>query len=229
MAGKAKIYAVLTGDLVKSSKLSVEQSRKAIQLLRRRTSEFEKIFQGAIQGELDSFRHDSWQLLVKQPALAIRATIFLRASVKMESDATTRYDTRIAIGIGTVDSISKRRISDSRGAAFTLSGKALDGLRGEQRLAFASENGLTVDCIARGVIPLLDCLINDWTATESRAVHGALLGRTQEESAAKWPVDQGETPRSRQAVAKSLRRANWMNLEGVLEWIEGGSQSKEVA
>src|SRR6266446_2694396 len=117
MAGKAKIYAVLTGDLVKSSRLSVEQSRKAIGLLKRAVGEFEKTFQGAIQGELDSFRHDSWQMLMKRPTLAIRATIFLRASVKMQSDATTRYDTRIAIGIGAVDSISKRRISDSRGAA----------------------------------------------------------------------------------------------------------------
>ena len=228
MAGKAKIYAVLTGDLVKSSRLSVEQSRRAIQLLKRAASEFEKTFQGTIQGELDSFRHDSWQLLMKRPALAVRATIFLRSSVKMESDATTRYDTRIAIGIGTVDSTSRRRISDSRGAAFTLSGKALDGMDGE-RLAFASENALAGDCIAQGVIPLLDCVISDWTATESRAVYGALLGRTQEQSAAKWPVDRGETPPSRQAVAKALRRAGWVALERVLKWIETDAQPEEVA
>jgi hypothetical protein len=228
MPGKTKIYAVLTGDLVKSSKLSVEQSRKAIELLKRRAGEFEKTFQGAIQGELDSFRHDSWQLLMKRPALAIRATIFLRASVKMQSDATTRFDTRIAIGIGTVDSISRRRISDSRGAAFTLSGKALDAMNG-QHLAFASENSLAGDCIAQGMIPLLDCVISDWTATESRAVHGALLGRTQEQSAAKWPVDQDETPPSRQAVAKALRRARWITLERVLNWVERNAQPQEVA
>jgi hypothetical protein len=226
--GKTKLYAVLTGDLVKSSRLSVDQSKRAIELLKRSSGEFEKSFQGAIQGELDSFRHDSWQLLMKRPALAIRATIFLRASIKMESDATTRYDTRIAIGIGTVDSISRRRISDSRGAAFTFSGKALDGMGGE-RLAFASENGLTGDCIAQGVIPLLDCVISDWTATESRAVCGALLGRTQEQSAAKWPVDQGETRPSRQAVAKALRRARWITLERVLNWAERGMQPQEVA
>jgi len=228
MAGKAKIYAVLTGDLIRSSKLSVEQSRKAIELLKRRAGEFEKTFQGAIQGELDSFRHDSWQLLMKRPALAIRATIFLRASVKMESDATTRYDTRIAIGIGAVDSISRRRISDSRGSAFTLSGKALDGMD-DERLAFASENGVAGDCIAQGVIPLLDCVISDWTATESRAVYGALLGRTQEQSAAKWRVDQSDTRPSRQAVAKALHRADWANLERVLGWIERDAQPQKVA
>lgn len=228
MAGKAKIYAVLTGDLVRSSKLSVEQSRRAIQQLKRAVTDFEKTFQGTIQGELDSFRHDSWQFLMKRPALAIRATIFLRASVKMQSDATTSYDTRIGIGIGTVDSISRRRISDSRGMAFTLSGKALDGMNG-QRLAYASENGPVNDCISHGVIPLLDCVISDWTAIESRAIHGALRGWTQEESAAKWQMEKDEEPPTRQAVAKALRRARWATLQSVLEWIESGPQPMEVA
>jgi len=228
MAGKAKIYAVLSGDLVRSSKLSVEQSRGAIQQLKRAVAEFEKNFHGAIQEELDSFRNDSWQLLMKRPELAIRATVFLRASIKMQSDATTRYDTRIGIGIGTVDSISKRRISDSRGAAFTLSGKALDGMN-SQRLAYAAQDGRGGDCISHGVIPLLDCIISDWTAIESRAVYGVLRGWTQEGSAAHWPTEKNNAPPTRQAVAEALRRARWGVIEKMLEWLEGSLRSLEVA
>jgi hypothetical protein len=226
MAGKAKIYAVLTGDLVKSSHLSIQQSRRAMELLKKAAGEFEKSFRGAIEGNLDSFRHDSWQLLMKKPRLAVRAAIFLRTALKMQSDARTRYDTRIGIGIGTVDSISKRRISDSRGAAFTLSGKALDGMDGE-RLAFASENGS--ECIARGVIPLLDCVISDWTAIESRGVYGVLRGWTQEDSAAHWPTEKNKAPPTRQAVAEALRRARWDVVESVIEWLEPSLQPLEVA
>jgi hypothetical protein len=225
-SGRSKIYAVLTGDLVKSSRLSPAQSKGAIGWLRSATKNFEKSFHGTVEGTLDSFRHDSWQLLLKKPALALRAAIFLRAALKTQSERETKYDSRIAIGIGPVESIAKDRISNSRGKAFTLSGQTLDGMKAE-RLAFADVD--EDDCLARGVVPLLDQLVSDWSAVESQAVYGALRGWTQEESAANWPVGRGEKPPARQAVAKALSRAHWNRLLSVLEWRENAMQPPEVA
>ncbi len=227
MAGRDRNYAVLTGDLVKSSRLAPAESRKAIALLKKAASDFEKTFPGTIEGELDSFRHDSWQLLLKRPALAVRAAIFLRAALRMQPDLR-KCDTRVAIGIGPVETISRRRVSDSRGAAFTRSGTALDAT-GNRCLAFASSGEREDECVARAVAPLLDSLISDWTATESRAVYGALRDWTQEESARQWPVARGQKRPTRQAVAKALRRAHWNQVQSVLDWLEKSMQPLRVA
>lgn len=227
MADSSKLYAVLTGDLVKSSALSPAQSRQSIERLKESAVQFEKTYRGTVQGTLDSFRHDSWQLLLKNPMRAVRAAIFLRTSLKLQSDPEIKYETRIAIGIGPVETISKRRVSDSRGAAFTLSGKSLDAMK-EERLAFAAGPEAIGACLAQGVIPLLDCLIDEWTPTEAQAIQGALLGWTQEESAASW-AEKARLRPSRQAVAKALRRARWTTLERVLEWQEKAMQPLEVA
>ncbi len=227
MADSSTLYAVLTGDLVKSSQLSPAQSSQAIACLKQGAVQFEKTYRGTVQGTLDSFRHDSWQLLLKNPGRAVRAAIFLRASLKAQSDPETKYETRVAIGIGRVEMISKRRISDSRGMAFTLSGKGLDAMK-EERLALLSGAEAADDCLAQGVIPLLDGLIDEWTPTEAQAIQGALLGWTQEQSAANWTEKETLRP-TRQAVAKALRRARWPTLARVLEWQESAVQPLEVA
>ena len=41
---------------------------------------------------MDTFRHDSWQLLLERPAHALRTAVFLRTALKLQSDASTKYD-----------------------------------------------------------------------------------------------------------------------------------------
>lgn len=222
MADKEKTYAVLTGDLVRSSRLTSADSKNAMACLKRAAAEIGQQHPAAVVGRIDTFRHDSWQLLLGHPALAFRIAVFIRAALKMESDADTKYDTRISIGIGAVELISKRRISDSRGPAFTSSGKGLDELDG-QRLALSTGGARLVPWsgIQNGIVPLLDCVVGDWTPTESRAVCGALKGWTQEETAGNWPRRAKTQKRpTRQAVSDSLVRAHWSAIEAVLGWIE---------
>jgi hypothetical protein len=216
------IYAVLTGDLVKSSRLSSEKSTDAMECLKHSANKFAKHFPAAIVGPMDTFRHDSWQVLMKEPALAFKAAVFLRTALKLKSDAETKYDTRICIGIGQVELIDEQRVSNSRGPAFTHSGKGLDEMNDECLKLVAEENAPVLfdelSCIA---IPLLDCIIGDWTPTESRAVYGMLNGLTQEETAKNWPVHEktGKRP-TRQAIGDSLKRAHWRTVDTALLWIE---------
>ncbi|MBU4494040.1 MAG: hypothetical protein KJ874_01920 [Acidobacteria bacterium] len=222
MKNSDKIYAVLTGDLIKSSRLSSTKSKNAMERLKKRVEEFGDLYPDSIVGRMDTFRHDSWQLLLERPSLAVRAAIFLRASLKMDADANTKYDTRISIGTGPVELISKRRISDSRGMAFTLSGKGLDEMDSRYFVFIADEKHRAFwPALQEGVIPLLDCVAGDWTPTESRAVYGALKGWTQEESAQHWPPDKktGKQP-TRQAIGDSLIRAHWGTIDMVLLWVE---------
>jgi hypothetical protein len=228
MVKRTKVYAVLTGDLVKSSKLSTAQSRRAMDRLKAMAAEFGKVYPGTVVGRMDTFRHDSWQLLIERPDLALRTAVFLRAALKVGSDARTKYDTRISIGVGRAESIVKRRISDSNGPAFTLSGKGLDAMRNECLVFSAEEESPVSRWLSQAVVPLVDSLTADWTPTECVAVLGALRGWTQEETSANWPAEAGERP-TRQAVSAALDRAHWNAGEKVLAWIEDEMQTLDFA
>ncbi len=111
------VYAVLTGDLVKSSRLTAEQSRKAMDLICKFAQEFKVLHPDGTVGKVDTFRHDSWQWLLADSFLALRAALFIRAGLRSLSDDKAKFDTRIAIGTGSTETISMQRISDSRGMA----------------------------------------------------------------------------------------------------------------
>lgn len=78
------------------------------------------------------FRGDGWQFCV--PAgQALRAALLVSARLRAE-DA---LGTRIAIGIGTLDTDGTRDLSDAAGEAFTASGRALDHMARGQVWALA--------------------------------------------------------------------------------------------
>lgn len=222
MAKMEKIYAVLTGDLVKSSRLSSDMSSRAMVLIKDGASEFAEIYPGSVIGKIDTFRFDSWQLLLGKPELALYAAVFLRSFLKMESTPDNKLDTRVSIGIGTAESIVEDKISNSSGPAFTASGKALD-VMGNKTFSLTTDDdpGNPWENLKNGIVPLLDCVVSDWTAPESRAVNGALWGWTQEETAKKWPSFENQIKQiTRQSVSKSLVRAHWVQLESTLEWVQ---------
>ena len=219
---KKKAYAVLTGDLVDSSKLTSKQSANAMRWLREAVKKFEELHPQSISGELDTFRHDSWQLLVKKPALCLKTAVYLRTALKLHSKRKVKYDSRISIGVGEVELIADSRISDSRGPAFTISGKNLDAMKRNRLMCRTQfEESLAFSLLGQVALPLLDCVVTDWTSTESHAVHGTLEGLTQEKIARLLPPNPrtGKTV-TRQAVADSLERGYWTTVEGVLDSIE---------
>ncbi len=212
---KTKRYAVLTGDVVNSSKLTSEQSAKAMQWLRDAANKFTYLYPESIIGELDTFRHDSWQMLMAEPSLSLRAAVYLRVSLMRHSGKSVLYDSRVSIGVGDVETIDESRISNSRGPAFTISGKNLDAME-RTRLTYEVQKEVPVAfaLLGRAAVPLLDCLITDWTPTVARAVHGSLERLTQEKIAELLPPNpRTGRPVTRQAVADSLERGHWGTVE----------------
>ncbi len=223
---KTKRYAVLTGDIVNSSKLTSDQSSKAMQWLRDAVEKFKTLYPNSIIGELDTFRHDSWQMLMADPSLSLRAAVYLRVSLKRHSLKNVLYDSRISIGVGDVEAIAESRISDSRGPAFTISGKSLDAMeRTRLTCEVQGEVPIAFTLLGRAAVPLLDCLVTDWTPTVARAVHGSLERLTQEKIAELSPPNpRTDKPVTRQAVADSLERGHWGTVEEVLKLMEAESR-----
>lgn len=219
---KNKCYAVLSGDLVDSSRLASGESQRAMQWLREAAGRLANAHPGCVEGTLDTFRHDSWQLLMGQPSLCLRAAVYLRTALKLHSDRSARFDTRISIGIGAVDVIAESRVSDSRGPAFTISGRNLDAM-GRNRLVFEAQevDAAAPSLLGQVAVPLLDCLVSDWSPTVAHAIHGTIEGLTQDEVARSLPPNpRTDKPVSRQAVSDSLHRGHWRAVKAVLNNLE---------
>jgi len=219
-----QIYAVLTGDIVKSRDLAPDRSKALQDRLKSAAQEFGSVFPGSVVGALGITRGDGWQVALQKSEYALRLALFLRAVVKSEF----KTDTRVSIGTGSVDRLEPNNIIESTGLAFEHSGHGLEGLGKARRLALCAQ---LEDPRDRIIMSLLDCIVSKWTDKESIAVAGVLLGRTQDEISDGSPISKrsGKKP-TRQAVAYALTRASWTTVRPCIEFFEKNlTQARELA
>ncbi|MBU6297964.1 MAG: hypothetical protein KGJ79_08545 [Alphaproteobacteria bacterium] len=213
---KSVPYAVLTGDLIKSAKLSSSELQAARKTLSRAVARLRKWKTPAVCGELDFFRGDAWQLLANDAALGLRIALFLRASMI----ASGTGDTRIAIGIGAIETIDKRRASLSGGEAFSLSGRALDDMTVYEHVTVALRKD--AEPLATWVsvaAQLCGVLVDHWSPRQAEMICDAITPRR---SAATYDAiaKRLDQPVSKQAVTKALSHAGWRQVRGAIEMFE---------
>jgi hypothetical protein len=209
-----KYYAVLTGDVINSRRLSPTQLESVRSSLVGAVDLARGWKRGLVGGKPEFFRGDAWQLLLTDPAMALRVAILLRASFRAGGLA----DSRIAIGVGDVEKISSVRVSLSTGQAFVISGKALDNM--------TRYSSMTIE-VPKSVGPLsdwlpvvghlCDSLISQWTRRQAEMVCAAVdptepdyekIGRLLKPAV------------SKQAVAKVLSGANWHAIREAIRQFE---------
>ena len=210
----ARLYAVLAGDLVRSSRLSMKQSDGARLCLRRAVAELGKWKRHLVRGEPEFFRGDAWQILLSAPRWSLRAAVFLRATLLSQG----YVDTRVAIGLGTVASVPRRRISLARGQAFTLSGHALDKMERYLKMVIAlpPEAGVLADWLPL-VGQLCDALIGHWTRRQAEIVRVALSVDNPMHAEI---AERLHPPVTKQTVTKALAGADWRSLRSAIRQFE---------
>lgn len=206
-----KLYAIITGDIVASSRLSSNKRKMLHNVMVDSSKVLQDEFKDAVPMGVDIFRGDSWQIILSKPAKALRLALFYRAMLraKMESH---RFDTRMAIALGRVDFIPGNRVSEGYGEAYRLSGKALESMPKASNMSFVFP-GMELEKVLNVVIQLIDSISSRWSDRQALAVAGALRGWKQEKIAEKW----WKKKVSQQAVAQHLSRAGWYPVEkGIL-------------
>lgn len=119
------IYAVITGDIVGSTKLAPRQLAELRKALGETIRDFPN--RCVLKGP-EFFRGDSWQVLLDAPENALNLTLLIQARLISK----LKVQTRAAIGIGAVESMDGT-LATSVGEAFTLSGHALENIAGNGR------------------------------------------------------------------------------------------------
>lgn len=204
-------WAVITGDIVGFTAFPVESRDRLLSELAVIAVDLHRGRLGSLEGEIDTFRGDSWQLVLRDPGAALAVAVLIRARLRALGGAdllALPVDSRVAVGIGAASRIDPERASRGQGPAFELSGRALDQLDGGRRLAVSVDESAGDPRLAAalsGIFVLLDALVGRWTGKQSRACAETILGKTQREIAAEWIG--GAV--SQQAIAQHLEAASW--------------------
>ena len=198
MKHKTSIAAIITGDVVNSTKLSPEQEKWLFELLKRLAAKHKHEF----------FRGDSFQIHLDDPRGALHLALMCRCLAIGLNENDERYDIRISVGIGEVDHPIKS-LSIARGDAFILSGRIFDGLGDTRRLAISCGNEIA-DIGLAVIADYLDNIYQGMTAKQAVLITALLKGITQQQMAI-------TLDKSKSTVSQLATAGRWPEIEKLLQ------------
>lgn len=168
-------HAVFTGDLVGSTAATAAVVDATLANIAATAAHLAK--DTGQDPRFTRFRGDGWQIALEGRDSWYRALILILARLKAEPGL---LDTRIAIAVGSVETLGSRDLADARGFAFQASGRGLDHhpSRGQTELRLASRLEPLNDGSGRQV---------EWTTWTDKALV-AFIART----ARNWSQAQAE-------------------------------------
>lgn len=197
---------VLTGDLIASTSLPKGKVNLAMAALRG-AAEGISDWPGGAPTRFTPYRGDGWQMVLHDPGRALRAALFLRASLRILGKP---FSTRIALAMGSQALGPGPDLSGETGETFVASGRALDAMPRGTELVWAAGG-------ARGaVFRLADQISAGWTPAQAKAVSKMLppTDLTHAEAAQALGI-------SRQAVDQALGAAGYPALREATHLFEG--------
>ncbi|WP_095589565.1 hypothetical protein [Actibacterium ureilyticum] len=196
---------VLTGDLIGSTALPDGQVAAAMAALRDAAGQISG-WPDAAPARFTPYRGDGWQMVLRDPARALRAALFLRASLRVLGKP---FATRIALATGVEALGAGPDLSGETGPNFVASGRALDAMPRGTELVWAA--GGARDAVFR----LADHISAGWTPAQARAVARMLPPTDMTHAAAAQALGI-----SRQAVDQALGAAGYPALHQAIALFE---------
>jgi DNA-directed RNA polymerase specialized sigma subunit len=215
------LKAVITGDIIQSTKLTPEQRQSLLENIERNLKILDEVYK--MKSEI--YRGDSFQCLLNTENALIVALIIktyirgLNPSVlydlqsrkeplKKNSIFYTNYifDARIAIGIGETEETNKK-LASSNGQAFLISGHLLDEIKNtKQTLIIGSSDEYNDELETESI--LLDAIISKTSALQCHVINLKLRNLTEIQIAEKLNIGQS-------AVNQRSTAGNWNAIESM--------------
>lgn len=203
--------SVITGDIVNSTKVEGPQHKSLMSSLKASFSCISKQF-GSTSSEIkfNIFRGDSFQGIIPNPSAALHASLIIRSSLRkaQPADSSFSWDARTAIGIGTIDYLPKEA-SEGDGEAYRYSGRSLDQMETNQRLAVKTP-WETVNDEVESQAALLDAVIAKWSPSQAEIVLELLQDRSRKEISSEFDISQA-------AVHYRIKGSGWTAIEKFLQ------------
>jgi hypothetical protein len=198
------VQAVLTGDIVNSTKLKKSVEKKLLNLLQGTLAPY----------QFEFYRGDSFQAYIKKPHEALKTALLCRAAAisVSKNEAVNLSDVRISIGIGTVTTPVKT-LGAAKGEAFILSGRAFDELTNtDTRLSITTGNNLA-NAGLQIIADYLNAILKAMTGKQAEVIFELLKGQTQQEVAELLK-------KSKSTVHQHVISGRWNEIEKLLQQYE---------
>jgi hypothetical protein len=206
------VRAVLTGDLESSTHMTADELEAVIRAIKHEAVLLKK---AGYVSDLEFYRGDSFQVLVLQPEMALRAALVLKTSVnrmlppgaKQKNRRKVVYDTAISIGLGEVSKEQPVRVQNEK--PHILSGKGLDQLK-EQHLTLGLFTGHEEnDKTYIAMLTLVNWLMKQWSVNSAELVYYKLKQKTEQEISEILDISQS-------AVNQRSNVACWHGIDRLL-------------
>jgi hypothetical protein len=229
--GPKSLLGVLTGDIVESREISIENRRLLYADLKAFLARLKK---EKWITEFELFRGDSFQCVLEQPENLLRAALLIRTFIKgyLPRDEKDRLeksvasgaaptkgylpgdqDIRLAMGIGPVDFYDPKSLAHSDGDAFRFSGEELDNLKkAPYRMALRTQNKGFNEPMEPAIL-LLDAVLQKWTNNQAETILYKLEHFKEEDISKALNISQP-------AVNQRIKAAQWFAVEMLLTYFE---------
>lgn len=198
------VRAVLTGDIVNSTRLKKVTEKKLLKILTAALAKY----------QFEFYRGDSFQVYVKNPVEALQTALLCRtAAISVSKNETINLsDVRISIGIGTV-TMQVKTLGTAKGEAFILSGRAFDEMTGtDTRLVIATANSLA-NAGLQIIADYLNAILKVMTGKQAEVIFELLQGKTQQQVAELLK-------KSKSTVHQHVTAGRWTEIEKLLQQYE---------
>ncbi|HUQ67603.1 MAG TPA: hypothetical protein VM101_15680 [Flavitalea sp.] len=195
------VHAVLTGDIVNSTKLNSSNEKQLLKLMEDILGDHKHEF----------FRGDSFQVFVQETTKALPLALLCRtAAIGLEPEQSPAIsDVRISIGIGRVETPVKT-LSLAKGEAFLLSGRAFDAMeKTEGRLIITTENKMANYALSV-MSDYINSIYKQMTPKQAEVIFELLNGHSQQHVADKLN-------RSKSTISQHVTAGHWDELDNILK------------
>lgn len=153
----AKLHAVLTGDLIlstRSTPMQVDETMAVIEAAALRFSD---------QARFHRYRGDGWQVYVGAAWQGLEAMVGIAAALRAKDAGSSR----IALGLGDAYGLDHATLGMAGGMAFVHSGRALDAIGDGTWLVLAGEDA---DPLHHALMAYVDAQVRGWSQEQAQAV-----------------------------------------------------------
>ncbi|MEO8583466.1 MAG: hypothetical protein ABI415_06705 [Flavitalea sp.] len=195
------MHAVITGDIVNSTKLGEQNEKKLVHELHQILALY----------KFEFYRGDSFQVFIEESQEALLVALRCRtAAIGLTPDENPAVsDVRISIGIGKVEG-QVDILGSAKGEAFLLSGRSLDELeKTEGRLIVTIENKLANQAF-KIMTSYINSMYNQMTPKQAEVIIELLKGETQQQVADKLN-------KSKSTISQHVTAGRWDEIDEVIK------------
>jgi hypothetical protein len=174
-----KIYAVISGELAESKKVTQDHLGKIPEIIR---SSFKAVNENsAPENKLvyEIIRMDEFLCLTENPSSALHTILMLASQFRFQTytELKIRSELRLSVGIGPVQ-LFQRELRESDGTAFRSAYSGLQSMKRNQRLVIET-NDKEINEEFKVACGFMDILIHDWSDEQAEALLHRLAGKNQ--------------------------------------------------